>query len=151
MLVLFGYIVSFTYRFVFDGNICTLSVPASTDHIIALLSAHLSAEHWSRNEGEEETNINLEIKDFRISGLKIDEDGNELEPGECRDFVLDGCSRVFDELTVRYKKFIRRNCSSYIDGLSRGDRILDKKSGNEDGDNSYMDYHYAMVDIWYTS
>lgn len=148
MLVLFGYIVSFTYRFVFDGNICTLSVPASTDHIIALLSAHLSAEHWSRNEGEEETNINLEIKDFRISGLKIDEDGNELEPGECRDFVLDGCSRVFDELTVRYKKFIRRNCSSYIDGLSRGDRILDKKSGNEDGDNSYMDYHYAMVDIW---
>lgn len=148
MLVLFGYIVSLTYRFVFDGNICSLSVPASTDHIIALLSAHLSAEHWSRNEGEEETNINLEIKDFRITGLGIDADGNVRSPEETGPLDLVGCSRVFDELSVRYKKFIKKHCTSYVDGISREERRLDRKKSATASDNSYMDFHYAMVDIW---
>ena len=113
MLVLFGYMVSVTYRFVFDGNLCSLSEPACTDHIIALLSSHLSAEHWSRNEGEEETNINLEIKDFCISGLRISENGKVLPGGKEDTLHLEGCSRVFDELSVRYKRFVRSQCSSY--------------------------------------
>ncbi|MBO8471374.1 MAG: hypothetical protein IAB82_06215 [Bacteroidetes bacterium] len=147
MLVLFGYMVSLTYRFVFDGDICSLSVPASTDHIIAMLSAHLSAEHWSRNEGEEETNINLEIKDFKISGLSIDADGNVRSPDEVGELYLVGCSRVFDELSVRYKRFIKDRCSSYSKGISREERLFDSKAEHS-GNNSYMDLHYAMVDIW---
>ena len=148
MLILFGYTVSLTYRFVFDGNLCNLSAPASTDHIIALLSAHLSAEHWSRNEGEEETNINLEIKDFRITGLKIGSSGNALREGEESNLLLKGCSRVFDDLTVRYKRFIQKCCTSYRASVSKEDRYADERSSRCQEQNSYKDFHYAMVDIW---
>ncbi len=147
MLVLFGYMVSVTYRFVFDGNLCSLSEPACTDHIIALLSSHLSAEHWSRNEGEEETNINLEIKDFCISGLRISENGKVLPGGKEDTLHLEGCSRVFDELSVRYKRFVRSQCSSYRQMTTREEKYLNEKSACEDA-GSYDDLHYAMVDIW---
>ena len=147
MLVLFGYMVSITYRFVFDGNLCSLSEPACTDHIIALLSSHLSAEYWSRNEGEEETNINLEINDFRISGLRISENGQVLEKGKEDSLQLKGCSRVFDELSVRYKRFIRSRCSSYRQMTTREEKYLNEKSACDDA-GSYEDLHYALVDIW---
>ena len=147
MLVLFGYMVSITYRFVFDGNLCSLSEPACTDHIIALLSSHLSAEYWSRNEGEDETNINLEINDFRISGLRISENGQVLEKGKEDSLQLKGCSRVFDELSVRYKRFIRSRCSSYRQMTTREEKYLNEKSACDDA-GSYEDLHYALVDIW---
>ena len=41
----FGHTVSLTYRFLFDGNAGILSRPATTDHIIALLSTYLGAEY----------------------------------------------------------------------------------------------------------
>lgn len=148
MLLLFGYTVSLTYRFVFDGNLCSVSEPVSTDHIIALLSAHLSAEHWSRNEGEEETNINLELSDFRISGLKIDSSGKILPEGKEDSMLLKGCSRVFDDLSVRYKRFIQDSCTSFRAETTKEERYLYEKDSRNNTPNSYKDFHYAMVDIW---
>lgn len=143
----FGHTVSISYRFVFDGDACKMSVPAATDHIIALLSTHLSAEHWSRNTDQEETDINLEIKDFRISGLHIDKDGNwsAVELSQ-ESFTNDG--RVFDEISSRYKKFIKKYCTVFKPKLTPEEKTLYYKRAAGEPEGSYDDFHYAMVDIW---
>lgn len=142
-LILFDYAVSVTYRFVFDDKLCHLSRPAATDHIIALLSSHLSAEHWSRNSGEEETNINLELSDFIVSNCPLGEDGTPLSEKESG-ILLDGCGRAFDTISERYKNFVVHRCSVCKNtGESNGRKHKDIFKNN-----SYRDFHYAMVDIW---
>ena len=141
-MILFDYVVSVTYRFVFDNSLCHLSQPVSTDHIIALLSTHLSAEHWSRNSGEEETNINLEISDFTVNGLPLGEDGALLAEKESG-IVLNGCGRTFDRISERYKKFINLHCTDTAHQYKRW-----KKRKENSRNNSYRDFHYAMVDVW---
>lgn len=148
MSVLFGHTVSISYRFVFDGSdaLCRMSEPVSTDHIIAILATHLSAEHWSRNKGKSETDINMEVSGFSVSGLMLDEKGNVIE---CQDTVsLDGVGRVFDRISVRYKNFIKRKCSAYKAGISSEQKIIYNRNAVSRIENSMDDFHYAMVDIW---
>ncbi len=149
MSVLFGHAVSISYRFVFDGSdaLCKMSEPVATDHIIALLSTHLSAEHWSRNKGKSETDINMEVTGFSVSGLPLDEGGN-LIGGHPEDISLDGTGRVFDKVSIRYRNFVKRHCSRYRNSIGKEHRIrYDRKYSSID-DGSMNDFHYAMVDIW---
>lgn len=149
MSVLFGHTISISYRFVFDGSdaLCRMSEPVSTDHIIAMLATHLSAEHWSRNKGKSETDINMEVSGFVVSGLPLDEKGNVLK--ECQDAVsLEGVGRVFDKISVMYKNFIKRKCSAYKYGISNEQKIIYKRNAASRIENSMDDFHYAMVDIW---
>lgn len=147
MMLLFGYTVSITYRILFDGEACTLSEAASTDHIIALLSTHLSAEYWSRNEGEEDTDINLEISNFKVSGMFLDKNGNILDKAD--EFTLGGSSRIFDEISSRYKAYIKKHCTHYPKKLHKKDRMLaEKEEMLQTTRHTHNDLHYAMVDIW---
>jgi len=149
MSVFFGNTVSVSYRFVFDEDesLCRMSEPVATDHIIALLSIHLSAEHWSRNKGKSETDINTEIADFVISGLKLDECGNILGE-ESESMTLSGVGRVFDKISVRYKNFVKNCCTVYKGGTGTEYRRFYAKNGCSRTNNSMDDLHYAMVDIW---
>ena len=154
MSLLFGHTLSFTYRFLFDGNACRLtdpedpsrSVAAATDHLIALMSTHLSAEHWSRNSGDEDTNINYEVKGFKVSGLNLDEEGNFIpDPGI--EISLDGDGRVFDMISHRYKVFVKDHCTEFNAKYSR-EEVVRFKERKERRDKSSADLHYAMVDLW---
>lgn len=149
MSVLFGHTVSISYRFVFDGSeqLCRMSEAVSTDHIIALLATHLSAEHWSRNKGKSETDINMEISGFVVSGLYLDEAGSLLAEAS-EPVVLDGVGRVFDKISIRYKHFVRKQCSVYKKEVSKENRRLYYKNITSRKDDSMDDFHYAMVDIW---
>lgn len=149
MSVLFGHAVSISYRFVFDGsdNLCRISEPVSTDHIIALLSMHLSAEHWSRNKGKSETDINSEVNDLAVSGLRLDCSGNLLEDSH-ESMAIDGVGRVFDKISIRYRHFVMKHCTAYKPGISQEHRRLYRKNAALYMDGTMDDFHYAMVDIW---
>lgn len=147
MSLFFGHTVSISYDFLFDGVHCKASETVATDHIIALLSTHLSAEHWSRNkENDSQTDINMEVEDFVISNLHLDHHGCYTEDG-LPDMIASGSGRVFDRISRRYKKFIKRCCTVDKEKITAEERRLyGRYSDNSDG--SYDDFHYAMVDIW---
>lgn len=149
MSVLFKNAISISYRFVFDGSetLCKMSEAASTDHVIALLATHLSAEHWSKNKGKSETDINMEISGFQIDGFRIDENGCYIA-GQPESFSLDGAGRVFDRISSRYKLFIKNSCTRFKKSVTKEQRIVYKKKYSSAANNSVYDFHYAMVDIW---
>lgn len=149
MSILFKNTVSISYRFVFDGSetLCKMSEAVSTDHIIALLATHLSAEHWSKNKGKSETDINMEISDFRVDGMRIDSNGCYIA-GQPESFTLDGAGRVFDKISSRYKLFIKSNCTRFKKSVTREQKIIYRKKYATVANDSMYDFHYAMVDIW---
>lgn len=166
MSIFFGNTVSLTYRFFFDGNSAKVLAPgaddgepvaasAITDHLIALLSIHLGAEYWSSSHGEQEgrgerlssqSNINLEstlvVKDFWI-----DEDGFLTEPS-AEPWVISGEGRTFDEVALRYKKYLYNYHTAYREVSSHNDRMGHEKYRRCHGVSVRNDQHYAMVDIW---
>ena len=149
----FGHTVSLTYRFLFDRNAGILSRPATTDHIIALLSTYLGAEYWSAEKEDEasepgkkkKTDINLE-SGFTIEDFHYDAEGNPLDKGINLDFF--GKGRTFEEITTRYKKFIYRHCSVFDLSVPKKELIINKKHISEMEIDSASDSHYAMVDLW---
>ena len=149
MSLLFGHTVSISYSFVFNGEDsgCTMSEPVATDHIIALLAAHMSAEHWSKNKGKSETDINMELTDFTVSGLHLDENG-KYHPGVLPDLNIDGSGRVFDVISRRYKEFVLESCTKERRNVSVEEKRLYRKYSKAALAGSSDDFHYAMVDVW---
>ncbi len=148
MSVLFGNTVSLSYRFVFNGSdsLCKMSEPVCTDHIIALLATHLSAEHWSKNKGKSETDINMEVTDFDATKFPINSSG-DLSTSPL-DLPLNGVGRTFEHVCSRYKSFITKHCTASKKGISREDRKIAGRMMASYSDDSFSDFHYAMVDIW---
>ncbi|MGM9769722.1 MAG: hypothetical protein ACI3Y6_03265 [Candidatus Cryptobacteroides sp.] len=151
MSLFFGHTVSLTYRFLFNGYQGVLSRPATTDHIITLLSTYLGAEFWSKakdagNKGSgKKTDINLETG-FMITDFHFDIHGNPLDKGIDLDFF--GKGMTFGEITTRYKRFIYSHCSEFDLSVDKKELILNKKRIAELKIESSSDNHYAMVDLW---
>ena len=144
MSLFFGHVVSITYRFLFDGAAATLSHPATTDDVIALISTWIGAEYWSKEIEDSEhlgkTDINLESR-FIIHDLHFDAKGRFLPQGECYDEWRKG--RHFDDIALRYKSFIYNYCTQFQKDIKKRDRQAFRFSGTVEND-----LHYAMVDIW---
>ena len=159
MSLFFGNTVSITYRFFFDKHSSRiLSVPeedggnvkdvdATTDHIIALLSTYLGAEYWSADSEEGSSNINLEST-FIAQNFWIDEDGMEVPENERVDLCMCEGGRAFDQIAVRYKKYLYANYTAYREGLSMEDMREHEHFRTANGVSVINDNHYAMVDIW---
>lgn len=151
MSLLFGQTISLSYRFVFDGTACHHDADVSTDHLIALLSTHLSAEHWSKNEGHEETDINLEINGLVIDKMRLSGEGDLLGSPAGREHVS-GEGRIFDKISLRYKDYVLKHCTAYKCGITAEEKRHFKKRSQKRAEERMggynMDMHYAMVDIW---
>lgn len=145
MNLFFGHTVSITYRFLFDGNACTLSRPVITDHIIAFLSNWLSAEFWSMEEGGDKTSIDYETH-FAVDAIWLDADGNPLEQPESISHL--GTGRSFDAIALRYKNFIYRHCSRFKKDTPLAERKRLEYRWSQTPFSVNNDLHYAMVDVW---
>ena len=145
MNLFFGHAVSITYRFLFDGNACTLSKPVITDHIIAFLSNWLSAEFWSKEEGGDKTSIDYETH-FAVDAIWLDADGNPLEQPESISHL--GTGRSFDAIALRYKNFIYRHCSRFKKDTPLAERKRLEYRWSQTPFSVNNDLHYAMVDVW---
>ena len=145
MNLFFGHTVSITYRFLFDGNACTMSKPVITDHIIAFLSNWLSAEFWSKEEGGDKTSIDYETH-FAVDAIWLDADGNPLEQPEAIAHL--GTGRSFDAIALRYKNFIYRHCSRFKEDTSYTERKRLTYRWSQTPFSVDNDLHYAMVDVW---
>ncbi|MBR3405468.1 MAG: hypothetical protein IKG92_01005 [Bacteroidales bacterium] len=145
MNLFFGHTVSITYRFLFDGNACTLSRPVITDHIIAFLSNWLSAEFWSMEEGGDKTSIDYETH-FAVDAIWLDADGNPLERPESISHL--GTGRSFDAIALRYKNFIYRHCSRFKKDTPLAERKRLEYRWSQTPFSVNNDLHYAMVDVW---
>ena len=158
MSLFFGNTVSMTYRFFFDGNSSKiLSVPendgekatdtdATTDHIIALLSTYLGAEYWSADSEEGDSNINLEST-FIAKDFWIDENGREVPQDKRVDLYMSEGGRAFDEIALRYKKFLYAKYTAYREGLTKEEMREHEHFRKRNGVSVINDNHYAMVDI----
>lgn len=149
MSMFFEHTISISYRFVFDGDICRFSTPeVTTDHIIALLSTHLSAEHWSRDEGCDDTGIDLKVAGFRIRNHNLDVNGI-WSPSVRDEEQLSLNGRVFDSVSRRYKLYIVEQCTDFKEQADQEEKVLYKmRVKRKVLPAYYKDYHYAMVDIW---
>ena len=149
MSMFFEHTVSISYRFVFDGDICRFSTKeVTTDHIIALLSTHMSAEHWSRDEGCDETDIDLKVAGFRVWNHNLDGNG-VWSSSSFGEEILSGNGRVFDQISGRYKLYIVEHCTDFKETADQEERMLYKaRTKRKVIPAYYKDYHYAMVDIW---
>ena len=145
MNLFFGHTVSITYRFLFDGNACTLSKPVITDHIIAFLSNWLSAEFWSKEEGGEKTSIDYETH-FAVDAIWLDADGNPLDQPESISHL--GTGRSFDAIALRYKNFIYQHCSRFKKDTPLAERKRLQHRWSQTPFSVDNDLHYAMVDVW---
>lgn len=177
MSLFYGNTVSIAYKFFFDGYTALIrdaddnkDTKAVTDHIIAFLSCHLGAEFWSENKkldsvmtvkdgmgSADRCDINF-FQKFNITGMWIDEDGDILSPpgslscgstGKQSDNTEEQSEkRPFNDVMLRYKRFLYKNCTAYKKRLKRRD-ILEHESFRENNPLSVsLDHHYAMVDIW---
>lgn len=148
MSLFFGHVVSLTYRFLFDGASCRMTRTATTDDLIALLSIWLSAEFWSKDMAQEEngkdhwsqTDINLESR-FSVRKLRYGADGAYLPDGESLE--IKGKGRYFDQIALRYKLFLYKQCTQDKPEYARRGRHPFKFPGTTEND-----LHYAMADIW---
>ena len=156
MSLFFGNTVSLTYRFFFDGNTAHISAPAdksksvdaNVDHIITLLSTYLGAEYWSADSEDGPTNINLKST-FIAEKFWIDNDGNEVAEEKGRETLsMDKGGRAFDEIALRYKKYLYNNYTSYREGLDFEEMRDHEQFRLKHGVSVINDHHYAMVDIW---
>ncbi len=146
MNLFFGNTASINYYFVFDGNFCTYDHPVVTDHLIALLSTFLGAEHWAKKKDEEDkTTINLSSV-FKLSGLYLDDEGRISQQPLEKD--LSGAGRMFDGVALLYKKFIYEYCTAFAPDMDAEKRAVYNKYRQKHPLSVNNDYHYAMVDIW---
>ncbi len=106
MSVFFGQTVVLTYRMVVDGQACRTTAPLATDHLIALASLNMGAEHWGGRDSETATNINLDVEKLYIKNLHIGPDGEWLD--EPVSLFVEGYMNSFREVCRRYKKHINR-------------------------------------------
>lgn len=149
----YGNTVSMAYKFYFDGYTASIlnekmdeKTVAYTDHIITLLSCHLGAEYWSE-KNKEEGSIDL-IKEFNVDKIWLDCNGNPLPDGESIQNNPNDDKRVFNNVMIRYKKYIYNHCTAYKEGISRRERIEHEKYQVESPLSVSYDHHYAVVDIW---
>ena len=150
----FAHTMSLTYRFRFDGTDAGVydkalkRYPALTDHVINFLSTYLNAEHWSESESEgkaTESKINTETE-LHIDKIWFDKDGKYLFD-KPESMIIKGEGRGFDNVALRYKEYIYRNCRyKFRTGLR--DRIAHKFYTMRHPMTVENDSHYAMVDIW---
>lgn len=158
MSLFFGNTASITYRFFFDGNSskilsvaeddkASVKVDATTDHIIALLSTFLGAEYWSADSDEGDSNINLEST-FIAKDFWIDDYGCEVPEEKRLDLSMREGGRAFDQIALRYKKFLYNNYTAYIEGLTMEEMREHEHFRSKNGVSVINDHHYAMVDIW---
>ncbi len=150
----FAHTMSLTYRFCFDGNSShvkdkdSTKCPAVTDHVINFLSTYLNAEHWSQdfdNEIVDKSKINTNTK-LQINNLWFDKDGKYLEK-DPEEQIIEGEGRGFDNIALRYKKYIYQNCRHKF-GTGLIDRLEYKFYSKRHPMTVDNDSHYAMVDIW---
>lgn len=138
---------------------------ALTDHIIAFLSCHLGAEFWSENSKAEsiasgndekdkndkkEADINLS-QTFNVDEFWIDENGNVSEEPIYFEYKSDKNNsekRIFNNVMLRYKKFLYNNCTIYKNTLTIKEKIEHEKYRERYPLSVSFDHHYAMVDIW---
>lgn len=150
MSLFFDNTVSITYRFLFNGNVCRMSKPLATDHIIIFLSTWLGAEFWSDDqEGDgQKTDINYEAG-LRYRNLPYGKDGSVIEPSPDESWTeIKGKGYVFEEIAECYKNYIYRHCTRFRKDAPLKDvnRYRHRKMKN---DLRVMnDHHYAMVDVW---
>ena len=150
----FAHTMSLTYRFRFDGtdagvyDTALKRYPALTDHVINFLSTYLNAEHWSESETEgkaSESKINTETE-LHIDKIWFDKDGKYLFD-KPESMIIKGEGRGFDNVALRYKEYIYRNCR-YKFRTGPRDRIAHKFYTMRHPMTVENDSHYAMVDIW---
>lgn len=140
-LVLFGFAVSITYRFVFDGSKCHLSSPVGTDTLIDLLSLHLDADVVAGRIGEEEeTDANPFMLRFEAHGIPVDRDGAPVR-GDSREDGPESEVKDFSAVCGRYRNLIGQHC------VSPAVRDSKKKKVSPLQDQS-KDLHYAFVNVW---
>lgn len=161
----FGNIFSVTYRFLFDGNMCRVLEPdmgadqdddnldklrqkercrveAVTNHLISFLATYLGAEYWTSDplEVNKKGSIDLQCR-MIIDNFWLNADGYAVTGANDKDpnpWVLTnekGDVRAFDEVALRYKKFLIHQYDSKV---------------KTDGVTVNEDSRYAMVDIWET-
>ena len=100
MSLFFDNTLSLTYRFLFNGNVCTMSKPLATDHVIVLLSTWLGAEFWSDDqEGDgQKTDINYEAG-LKFRHLPFDARGKYREYDPEEEWTeIKGKGYVFEEI-----------------------------------------------------
>ena len=160
----FGNIFSITYRFLFDGFTCKIykgeednvegaGIPgrpkteATTNHLISLLSSCLGAEYWTGGEDDDDEAAGIDLLNRLIlKDFWLDADGREIKaPAKNPDEDENGYwsmadpDRVFDEVFLRYKKFLTR---AFVTP-SISSKEVSKISVSDDS-------RYAMIDIWET-
>ena len=135
-------------------------VDATTNHLIALLSSCLGAEYWTGSDKVNEGGIDLENR-LILNKFWLSESGEEIiykeeKPEEAGDLSeeqaaeieekkkknilsLKDADRVFDEVLLRYKRFIVREFT----GNPFKEDTLEEVIVADDS-------RYAMVDIWET-
>lgn len=149
----FSHTMSLTYRFRFNGKEAgvydekgTLS-HAVTDHIINFLSTFLNAEYWSDSKTDAnvvDTKINKETELY-IENLWFGENGEYIPVPES--FKIKNEGRGFDNVALRYKKYIYSHCI-YKRGIGLIDKVIHKRYRRNHPMTVDNDTHYAMVDIW---
>ncbi len=145
MVLFFGNTVSMTYRLLFDGHSGTLSENAETDHIISILSTYLGAEFWSGAKEENRFDINFETA-FSYQNLYFDSDGNPLSSPQKGS--VKGTGRSFEDITLRYKKFIIDHCTVLNTKADKKEIRLYAASREGKAIDTFHDTRYAMVDVW---
>ena len=149
-----GNIFSVTYRFLFDGFTCRILEPdeddntglgrpgreqieATTNHLISLVSSCLGAEYWSDDDDDDKA-AGIDLKNRLVIDKMWVDDNGEWNP-DSGIWTLESQNRVFDEVLLRYKKFLAK-------------KFLGDEAGAEyiKGMSVVHDSRYAMVDIWET-
>jgi hypothetical protein len=141
MSLFFNKTISLSYRMVIDGKHVISNKLLTTDHLIAIISMVLSAEHWNVCDDANQTNINFEIDDINIGNLfvnsKFEWDDNHSE--NCVEInTSDGLCNALKKVFVRYKECVLRMC---------GDTKYLKKKNRKASCSKY-DMLYAYVDVW---
>lgn len=149
MSLFFNKTITLTYRLVNDGKAFKSDELLTTDHLIALAALNMGAEHWSKNEDDDDTNINLELKSVEISGFQLREDGScirqiikKVHPqvDELQFIKSEDVGNSFEVVCDRYKKHILDFCTAPIKHhiSFTNESIADK----------IRDLKYVMIDIW---
>ena len=130
--VFFDNTVSITYRLVIDSKkelkwddkgFMASDRPFTTDNLIALAGIPLSTEHWSLEEGADQTEIKDEISRISISEVHLSVDGEWVEEPQ----KITGRGDAFVKLQDRYK------------------RIFSNTSTSEE---KFREYDFVFIDVW---
>lgn len=149
MSLFFNKTITLTYRLVNDGKAFQSDNLLTTDHLIELASLNMGAEHWSKNEDDDDTNINLELKSASIPELQLRADGScihqiikKIHPqvDDIQSIGPDDYENSFEAVCERYKKHVLDFCTEPIK----------RKIGftNESIADKIRDLKFVMVDIW---